>query len=87
MRVMLTAPQRWLPHREASEHEKGDTLHCKSVPQRQDLAEEDQAQQERIPDLSRCGWLIQHGGQSLQTGERVMFSGLKRSYTAEETQM
>ena len=73
---MCDVPQRWLPHRETSEHEKGDPLHRQSVQERQDLAEEDQAQQEGVPDLSGRGWLLQHGGQPLQTGQRAQLCNL-----------
>lgn len=52
---LVAAPQWGLPHREAAEHEEGDPLHRQSVQKGQDLAEEDQAQQERVPDLSSSG--------------------------------
>lgn len=62
---ICACPQGWLPNRKASEHEEGDPLYRQSVPQRQDLAKADEAQQERVPDLPGCGRLIQHGGQPL----------------------
>lgn len=57
-----------LPHREKAEHAQGHPLHSQPVPQGQNLAAKDQAQQEGIPDLSRRRRLLQYDWQPLQTG-------------------
>lgn len=59
MRYLLLIPvtvsflifQRRLQNREETEHAQSDPVHCQSVPERQDLAAKDQAQQTTVPDL------------------------------------